>query len=117
MVFFTVCEGLSSKLYRDLINLLNGGAGAEVSEVLSALHAAVATGPGHAALGALVEFGDDGVAYVLQLLLLVAELVLLCHLVGVQPLEGLVAAIQDGLAVVVRDLAAHLRVFDRGLHV
>merc|ERR1712213_289647 len=38
-------------------------------------------------------------------------------LVGVQPLDGLVALVVDGLAVVIRDLVLHLLILDGGLHV
>merc|ERR1719204_1132987 len=67
--------------------------------------------------GCPIQLGDDGVADSLRLLLLLIELLDLGELVGVQPLDGLVALVVDGLAVVVRDLVLHLLILDGGLHV
>merc|ERR1719370_280220 len=55
----------------------------------------------------LVEVLNDGVADLLHLLLLVLVFVLLRHLVGVQPLDALVALVLDLLLVRVRDGRLH----------
>merc|ERR1719188_744496 len=55
-----------------------------------------------------VEVLDDWVANGLDLLLLVLILVLLRHLVGVQPLDALVALVLDLLLVRIRDRRLHL---------
>merc|ERR1712228_344173 len=67
--------------------------------------------------GGLVELGDDRVADGLHLLLLLLELLNLGQLVGVQPLDGLIALVGDQLLVVSRDLVGHLLVVNGGLHV
>merc|ERR1719370_2267827 len=65
----------------------------------------------------LVEVLNDGVADLLDLLLLVLVLVLLRHLVRVQPLNALVALVLDLLLVRVRDGRLHLLLVHGGLHV
>ena len=57
------------------------------------------------------------VANPFHLLLLLVELLHLGELVCVQPLNGLVALVQDGLAVVFTDLILYLLVVQGGLHV
>ena len=104
-----------------LVDLLDGGSSAAtgaggVSAAGSATHAAHVWHTAGAA-SALVQLGDDRVANTLHLLLLVLELLDLSQLVGVQPLDGLVALVIDGLAVVVADLVLDLLVVDGGLHV
>merc|ERR1712004_221509 len=64
-----------------------------------------------------IQLGDDGVANTLNLLLLLVELLNLGKLVGVQPLDGLVALVVDGLLVVFADLVLDLVVVESGLHV
>ena len=61
--------------------------------------------------------GDDGVANTLHLLLLLVELLNLDKLVGVQPLDGLIALVDDSLLVVFADLVLDLVVIESGLHV
>merc|ERR1711990_345456 len=67
--------------------------------------------------GRLVELGDDGVAHGLHLLLLLLELLDLGQLVGVQPLDGVIALVGDQLLVVSGDLVGHLLIINGGLHV
>merc|ERR1712241_1278360 len=108
-----------------LVNLLDGGAGPGTSRGST-------TGTGHtttrhsshvrhhttgSSSGRLVELGDDGVADGLNLLLLLLELLHLGQLVGVQPLDGVVALVGDQLLIVSRDLVLHLLVIDGGLHI
>ncbi|GMR52836.1 hypothetical protein PMAYCL1PPCAC_23031, partial [Pristionchus mayeri] len=91
-----------------LVDLLNGGS------------ASGGTGSGGASwrsTGSLVQLGDDGVAHLLELLLLVLELVLLGGLVRVQPAEDLIALALDGLSVVGGDLVLELLVVEGLLHV
>merc|ERR1719433_907448 len=98
----------------DLVDLLDGGS------LAGSGSGGGATGARHAAGSSaccLVQLGDDGVADALDLLLLVGELVHLGGLVGIQPLDGLVALVVDGLAVVLRDLVLQLLVVQSGLHV
>ena len=57
------------------------------------------------------------VANPFHLLLLLVELLHLGELVRVQPLNGLVALVRDGLAVVFTDLILYLLVVQGGLHV
>merc|ERR1719361_2097356 len=96
-----------------LVHLLDGWAGAGTSGGSS-------TSTGHtshvrhattgSSSGRLVELGDDGVADGLNLLLLLLELLDLGQLVGVQPLDGVVALVSDQLLVVSGDLVGHLLV-------
>merc|ERR1711936_1539100 len=58
--------------------------------------------------GRLGELGDDGVADGLNLLLLLLELLHLGQLVGVQPLDGVIALVSDQLLIVSGDLVGHL---------
>merc|ERR1719357_240836 len=74
----------------DLVNLLNGWAGSSLAS-------------SRCCSGCTIQLGDDGVADSLHLLLLLIELLDLGELVGVQPLDGLVALVVDGFAVVIRD--------------
>merc|ERR1712203_1202463 len=64
-----------------------------------------------------VKLGDDWVAHPFHLLLLLVELLHLGELVGVQPLDGLVALVGDRLLVVLADLVLNLFVVQGGLHV
>merc|ERR1719357_2378379 len=105
----------------DLVNLLNGWDGSSLASsrcssscTSHASHVRHATG---STSGCPIKLGDDGVADSLHLLLLLIELLDLGKLVGVQPLDGLVALVVDGLAVVIRDLVLHLLILDGGLHV
>merc|ERR1719493_354741 len=65
----------------------------------------------------LVEVLNDGVVDLLHLLLFVLVLVLLRHLVRVQPLDALVALVLDLLLVRVGDGRLHLLLVHSGLHV
>merc|ERR1719498_841182 len=62
--------------------------------------------------GALVHLGDDGVAHALQLLELVGELLHLGELVAVEPGDGLVHGLVDGLLVLGGDGGRGLLVGD-----
>merc|ERR1719517_412940 len=64
-----------------------------------------------------IQLGDDGVANTLNLLLLLVELLNLGKLVGVQPLDGLIALVVDSLLVVFADLVLDLVVIESGLHI
>merc|ERR1719356_839972 len=64
-----------------------------------------------------IQLGDDGVAHTLHLLLLLVELLNLGKLVGVQPLDGLIALVVDSLLVVFADLVLDLVVIESGLHI
>merc|ERR1712203_129215 len=105
----------------DLVNLLDGWAGSSLaSSRCSSSCTSHAPHVRHAARstsGCTIQLGDDGVADSLHLLLLLIELLDLGKLVGVQPLDGLIALVVDGLAVVIRDLVLHLLILDGGLHV
>merc|ERR1719357_300046 len=105
----------------DLVNLLDGWAGSSLATsrcssscTSHAPHVRHAT---RSTSGCPIKLGDDGVADSLHLLLLLIELLDLGELVGVQPLDGLVALVVDGLAAVIRDLVLHLLILDGGLHV
>merc|ERR1719381_198877 len=73
--------------------------------------------PSWSATSISIQLGDNWVANPFHLLLLLVELLHLCELVRVQPLNGLVALVRDGLAVVLTDLILHLLVVQGGLHV
>merc|ERR1719376_1605266 len=64
-----------------------------------------------------VELGDYWVANPFHLLLLLSKLFHLSQLVGVQPLDGLVALVTDRLLVVLADLVLHLLIVQGRLHV
>ncbi|KAI8422733.1 hypothetical protein MSG28_006492 [Choristoneura fumiferana] len=106
-----------------LIDFLDGGSGtASGGSAAGAGRSAREPGhpTGHAAggsAGALVQLGDDGVADALELLLLVLILLFVSQLVGVEPLDGVVALVEDGLFVGVCQLVLELLVFHGGLHV
>merc|ERR1719346_20685 len=112
-----------------LVDLLDGGSGAGTasgsgtSSTRSSGHAT-----GHTArhsswhttgctAGSLIQLGDDWVAHSLDLLLLVSELVHFGSLVGIQPLDGLVTLVINGLPVIIRDLVLQLLVLQGGFHV
>merc|ERR1719325_400914 len=112
-----------------LIDLLDGGSGAGTasgsgtSGTRSSGHAT-----GHTArhpswhttgstAGSLVQLGDNWVAHSLDLLLLVGVLVHFGSLVGIQPLDGLVTLVINGLPVIIRDLVLQLLVLQGGFHV
>ena len=63
-----------------------------------------------------VQFGDDRLAQLFDLLAFVIELFLLGQLIGVDPLDGLGALVEDGLTVGGRDLVLVLVVLDGLLH-
>merc|ERR1712033_116616 len=65
----------------------------------------------------LVQLGNDRVTHGLNLLLLLLELLDLGELVGIEPLDGVIALVRDLLLVVLGDLISHLLVLDGGLHV
>merc|ERR1712033_22802 len=65
----------------------------------------------------LVQLGNDRVTHGLNLLLLLLELLNLGELVGIKPLDGVIALVGDLLLVVLGDLVGHLLVLDGGLHV
>merc|ERR1712033_98647 len=65
----------------------------------------------------LVQLGNDRVTHGLNLLLLLLELLDLGELVGIEPLDGVIALVSDLLLVVLGDLISHLLVLDGGLHV
>merc|ERR1711936_664079 len=108
-----------------LVHLLDGWAGAGTSGGSSsstghttARHSShVRHATTGSSSGRLVELGDDGVADGLNLLLLLLELLHLSQLVGVQPLDGVVALVSDQLLIVSGDLVGHLLIINGGLHV
>ena len=65
----------------------------------------------------LVHLGDDGTADGLYLFQLILELVGICGLVGIEPAYGLLALVEDLLAVALVQLALDVIVLDSGLHV
>merc|ERR1712241_902568 len=67
--------------------------------------------------GSLIQLGYDRVAHSLDLLLLVGVLVHFGSLVGIQPLDGLVTLVINGLPVIIRDLVLQLLVLQGGFHV
>merc|ERR1719499_555209 len=83
----------------DLVDLLDGGAGAPGSASRSSAAAGSSWHTAGHPSGVLVQLGDDGVADPLYLLLLVLELVNLGELVGIEPLDDLVAFGIDGLYI------------------
>jgi len=91
-----------------LIDLRDVGGALGHTTGLSAGHAASAS--------ALVHLDHDGVADSLELLHLGIELVLLSHLVVVQPLEGLVDGLVGGLGVGRFDLVLDVGVVEGVLH-
>merc|ERR1719382_1063838 len=100
----------------DLVNLLNGWACSSLASSRSSSsctsHAPHVRHATRSTSGCTIQLGDDGVADSLHLLLLLVELLDLGKLVGVQPLDGLIALVVDGLAVVIRDLVLHLLILD-----
>merc|ERR1719376_335085 len=106
----------------DLINLLDGGASTAAAGSGAARTGHTSRHPAHVghtsgATRRRVQFGDDRVAYTLHLLLLVLELLNLCQLVGVKPLDSLVALVVDSLLVIVRYLVLNLLIIHGCLHV
>merc|ERR1712141_386244 len=99
-----------------LVHLLNGGSSTASSSSCASTrcttHAShVRHTSWHSSWGSTsvsVQLGDDWVADTLHLLLLLVELFHLGELVGVQPLDGLITLVRDGLAVVFTDLVLHL---------
>ncbi|EJY57529.1 AAEL016995-PA [Aedes aegypti] len=67
--------------------------------------------------GTLVQLGDDGIADGFQLLLTVFVLLLLGQLVGIEPLDGIVALVHDEGLIAIGDLVLQLVVLHGGLHV
>merc|ERR1719357_560128 len=105
----------------DLVNLLNGWASSSLASSRCSSsctsHAPYVRHATRSTSGCPIQLGDDGVADSLHLLLLLIELLDLGKLVGVQPLDGLVALVVDGLLVVFADLVLNLVVIESGLHV
>merc|ERR1719415_30856 len=102
-------------LQMDLIDLLDGGANTAAAAAGSGAARTGHTSRHSAHVGHTsgatrrrVQFGDDRVAYALHLLLLVLEFLDLCQLVGVKPLDSLVALVVDDLLVIVRYLVLNL---------
>merc|ERR1719391_738448 len=87
----------------NLVNFFNCRTRVGCSIGHATLHTSWHTTPRCSAL-LLVELGDDWVADGLNLLLLVLELLHLCQLVAVQPVEGLVARARDCRPFCLRDL-------------
>merc|ERR1719192_1766304 len=118
-----VCEVIRGSLR--LVDLLDGGTSTASSSSSSSTrcttHAShVRHSSGHSSWSTssvCIQLGDDGVANTLNLLLLLVELLNLGKLVGVQPLDGLVALVVDSLLVVFADLVLDLVVIESGLHV
>merc|ERR1719427_2146992 len=99
-----------------LIYLLDGGSGTSLA---GSGGSTAAWGAAHvwdsAGASVLVHLGNDGHASGLKVLLLRLKLFLLSHLVGIEPADDLVALVEDGLLVVVGDLALELLVLDGAL--
>merc|ERR1719419_275314 len=87
-----------------LIDLLNGGSTRRSAGSITSGHSAAGHTTwhtvGHSTASTLVHLGDDRSADLLELLLLVFELVLFSSLVGVEPLDGVVALVSDGLDLI-----------------
>merc|ERR1719370_1618886 len=121
--FKGVCEVIRGSIR--LVHLLDGGTSTTGSSrstsTWCATHAShVRHTSGHSSWNASsvrVQLGDDGVAHTLNLLLLLVELLNLGKLVGVQPLDGLIALVVDSLLVVFADLVLDLVVIESGLHI
>merc|ERR1712111_151820 len=96
-----------------LIDLLDGWSGSRYSTWRSSTSSWHTSRPS----SRLIQLGDNWVAHTLDLLLLVLELLDLGELVGVEPLDGLVALLGDLFLVVLGDLVGDLLVLDGGLHV
>mmetsp|Transcript_11928 Transcript_11928/g.31165 ORF Transcript_11928/g.31165 Transcript_11928/m.31165 type:complete len:188 (-) Transcript_11928:1310-1873(-) len=99
---------------RCLVDLLDLGATAAAA----AAHVAVGHSARHAAAAAAaggVEFLDDGRADTLDLLLLVRELLLIGHLVLLEPLDRVGDGLERSLDIVGVELLLHLVVSERGL--
>merc|ERR1719278_232742 len=65
----------------------------------------------------LVQLRDDGVADTLHLFLLVLEFINLGQLVGIEPLDGFVTLISDGLHVILGYLVLNLLIIESSFHV
>src|SRR5512142_172927 len=65
----------------------------------------------------LVQFGDDGIANTFQFLLTVFVFFLIGQLIGIQPFDGFVTFLHDGVAVRLGDLALQVVFVQSGLHV
>merc|ERR1712212_788879 len=65
----------------------------------------------------LVQLRDDGVADTLNLFLLVLEFINLGKLVGIEPLDGFVTLVGDGLHVILGYLVLDLLIIESSLHV
>merc|ERR1719322_1137141 len=109
----------------DLVDLLDGGSGSRSSRGSTSSscswhtsgHSSHVRHPTRSPSSRLVQLGDDGVADSLNLLLLLRELLNLGQLVGVKPLDGLIALVADQLLIVSGDLVGHLLIVNGGLHV
>merc|ERR1719231_1950680 len=123
MRHYTLYVGASDRPHRpegsqDLVDLLDvGAAGSAARRSAGAAHVWHAAGhAAHAAATASVHLLHDGGADALQLLLLVLKLLLLGHLVGVQPGQGLVDGLLGGGLVLRGDLVLDLVVVEGVLH-
>merc|ERR1712197_332596 len=109
--------------YDILIDLLDGWSGSRTSawrSSSSSWHTSRhSTHVRHASCptSRLIKLGDNWIANSLNLLLLLLELFHLGELVGIEPLDGLVALLGDLLLVILGDLVGDLLVLDGGLHV
>merc|ERR1719193_1389571 len=65
----------------------------------------------------LVQLRDDGVADTLDLFLLILEFINLGKLVGIEPLDGFVTLISDGLHVILGYLVLNLLIIESSFHV
>jgi len=112
----------NTNIFLFLIDLLNSWSSSSswgISRTWCSWHASHSTHVRHptGATSSLVHLGDDGVANAFDLLELVIELFNLCELVGIEPLDGLVAFVQDGLPFIFSNLVLNLLVIKGGFHV
>merc|ERR1719411_356927 len=89
----------------DLVDLLNGGSGTSLTGprccTSCSSHTSHVRHASWSSSCCTIKLGDNRVADRLHLLLLLVELLYLCKLVGVQPLDGFVALVVNSLAVVI----------------
>merc|ERR1711970_732136 len=118
-------KNICLELENNLVDLLNGRPSSASSGSSSSWHTSTHTSHVRHSLWhttwhsscILVQLGDDGVAYTFNLFLLVLEFINLGKLVSIEPLDGFVALISDGLHVILGHLVLYLLIIECSLHV
>merc|ERR1719427_2343536 len=114
-------KNICPELENNLVDLLNGRPSSADTSSSSSWHTSTHTSHVRHSIWhsscILVQLGDDGVAYTFNLFLLVLEFINLGKLVSIEPLDGFVALISDGLHVILGYLVLYLLIIKCSLHV